>query len=109
MFSVEQHADAVVITPQCDLDARTRETFAATLRTAAQSVAGRVVVSMQDCGYADSSALNALIVARRLLGDRLALAVAQGDPTYRIFSITNFDQVITMYDTIDEALMVRTI
>lgn len=104
MFSVEQRGEDVVVTPQCDLDLATKEIFVKCLETAANTTTGRVVVSMLHCDYVDSTALNALAVARRSLDGRLVLAVPPGIRVARVFQITNFDKVVPIFPTLDEAL-----
>jgi anti-anti-sigma factor len=107
VFSVEQYADAVVITPRCDLDPLTRAELASALRTAGQGTSGKVIVSLDECEYADSSALSALAIARRTLGDRLVIVIAPNASIARVFTVTDFHKVVSIVPSIEEALGVH--
>jgi len=107
VFSVERLADTIVITPQCDLDLASRDAFINTLEQALESAGTRIVVSLLECTYLDSSALSALVLMRRKFKGSLLLVVPPDVAIARVFEVTNFSAVIPIFPTLDAAMVAR--
>lgn len=104
MFVVEQYDGALVISPRCDLDLTTRDSFRQCLDTAASSDGVKVVVSLLNCTYVDSTALSVLATSRRKLGDRLSIVAEPGTLPMRILSIGGFDRAMLVFASLEQAL-----
>jgi anti-sigma B factor antagonist len=104
-FRVEMAGDVpVVVTPE-DIDI----TNAAAFRTALLEAAGRsrtFVVDMSRTQFCDTAGIHALVAAHKQAGGdggdvRLVVTSAS---VLRIFAITGFDQVISRFSRLDQAL-----
>jgi anti-sigma B factor antagonist len=104
-FQVEMAGDVPVVATPGDIDI----TNAAALRTALLEAAGRsrtFVVDMSRTQFCDTAGLHALVAAHKKARDddgdvRLVVTSAT---VLRIFAITGFDQVISPFATLDQAL-----
>jgi len=73
----------------------------------AQDRARRVVVNLSEVTFLDSSALNALVHARRSLADRgleLRVVSPADRVVRRVFEITRLTEPLNVVDSLDEAL-----
>ena len=104
-FRVEMAGDVPVVVTPGDIDI----TNAAAFRTALLEAAGRsrtFVVDMSRTQFCDTAGLHALVAAYKQAGDdggevRLVVTSAA---VLRIFAITGFDQVISRFSRLDQAL-----
>ena len=87
-----------------ELDLSTVAAFDAELE---QSLAEeRIVVVLSDCTFIDSSALQSLVRAQRVVrdsGGELVL-VAPSQPARRVLEVAALDRVIPVFETVAEAL-----
>jgi anti-anti-sigma factor len=104
MFHVEQHGRAAVIHTEHELDLVTRDSFAAVLENVTEHNANPVVVSLEQCTYVDSTALNVLIAISKRIGSRLSVVIPLGNPCRRVFDICGMDKVMRISTSVDEAL-----
>jgi anti-sigma B factor antagonist len=104
-FRVEMAGDVPVVVTPSDIDI----TNAAALRTALLKAAGRgktFVVDMSRTQFCDTAGIHALVAAHKQAGDdggEVRLVVTSAT-VLRIFAITGFDQVISSFSSLDQAL-----
>jgi len=104
-FRVEMAGDVPVVLTPGDIDI----TNAAAFRTALLEAAGRsrtFVVDMSRTQFCDTAGIHALVAAHKRAADdggdvRLVVTSAS---VLRIFAITGFDQVISRFSRLDQAL-----
>jgi anti-anti-sigma factor len=94
---------AAVVRVVGDLDILCCNAFAEALDGAAQGP-GRVIVSLEDCEYCDSSGLLVLIRARKSLGERLVVVVPRDSGLNRLFDITGLSAGLATVVSLDRAL-----
>ena len=104
MFHVEQYGRAAVIHTAPELDLVTRDSFAAILNTTGDQHTNPVVVTLEDCTYVDSTALNVLIAFQKRIGPRLSVVIPPGNPCRRVFDICGMGNVMRISGSIEEAL-----
>jgi anti-anti-sigma factor len=63
-----------------------------------------LVVNLLECKYIDSSALGALIRARRVVGARLRVVIGQGGNVDRVFRITAMEKFFPVHFSLEHAL-----
>jgi anti-sigma B factor antagonist len=95
----------VVTTPD-EIDVGNAAQLREALATAAESAAPVLVVDMARTEYCDSTGLNVLVRAMRVVGDdgRKMRLVAGGAGLQRIFAVTGVGSLFQVYDSLDEAL-----
>ena len=104
-FRVEMAADVPVVVTPGDIDI----TNAAAFRTALLEAAGRsrtFVVDMSRTQFCDTAGIHALVAAHKQAeadGREVRLVVTSAS-VLRIFAITGFDQVISRFSNLDQAL-----
>ena len=104
-FRVEMAGDMPVVVTPSDIDI----TNAAALRTALLEAAGRsrtFVVDMSRTQFCDTAGLHALVAAHKRArddGGEVRLVVTSAT-VLRIFAITGFDQVISCFTSLNQAL-----
>lgn len=65
----------------------------------------RLLVSLEDVGFLDSSGLSALVASRKemqAVGGELAL-VCRNEAVLKVFSVTNLDRIFAIYGSMNEA------
>jgi len=102
MFHVEKRGSAVVISVAGDVDVLTSDSFRETIARAEEG-AERVVISLLDCPYLDSTGLTVLVAAQRRLGARLAVVVANEGNVRKIVDIASLAQFIHIVPSLEEA------
>ena len=77
------------------------------LRSAIDSLLGdgtaQLIVNLDEVHFMDSSGLNVLIGTARGLGPESLSVVARQPVIRRVFAISGVDQLVRVYDTVDEA------
>jgi anti-sigma B factor antagonist len=108
--TVERH-DAVVVTAAGAIDGLTAPRLAAAVDAAYDSLAERVlIVDLAEIGFLGSAGLRVLrdaaseAVNRRGL-DQLRVVVDHSRPVIRPIEIVGFDQFLTLFHTVEDALM----
>jgi anti-sigma B factor antagonist len=104
-FRVEMAGDVPVVVTPGDIDI----TNAAAFRTALLEAAGRaktLVVDMSRTEFCDTAGIHALVAAHKQAADdgREVRLVVTSAAVLRIFAITGFDQVISSFSRLDQAL-----
>ena len=104
-FRVEMAADVPVVVTPGDIDI----TNAAAFRTALLEAAGRsrtFVVDMSRTQFCDTAGIHALVAAHKQAeaDSREVRLVVTNAGVLRIFAITGFDQVISRFSNLDQAL-----
>jgi anti-sigma B factor antagonist len=104
-FRVEMAGDVPVVVTPGDIDI----TNASVFRTALLEAAGRgrtFVVDMSGTQFCDTAGIHALVAAHKQArddGGEVRLVVTSAS-VLRIFAITGFDQVISRFSRLDQAL-----
>jgi anti-sigma B factor antagonist len=104
-FRVEMAGDVPVVVTPGDIDITT----AAAFRTALAEAAGHgrtLVIDMSRTEFCDTAGIHALVAAHKQAGDdgRDVRLVVTSASVLRIFAITGFDQVISRFGRLDQAL-----
>ena len=104
-FRVEMAGDVPVVVTPGDIDI----TNAAAFRTALLEAAGHgrtLVVDMSRTQFCDTAGIHALVAAHKQARDdgREVRLVVTSASVLRIFAITGFDQVISRFSRLDQAL-----
>jgi anti-sigma B factor antagonist len=103
MFHVEKRGPAVVISVAGDVDVLTSDSVRETIERA-EGDAPRVVISLLECPYLDSTGLTVLVATQRRLGARLAVVVASDGNVRKIVEIASLAQFIHIVPSLEEAL-----
>jgi anti-sigma B factor antagonist len=105
-YDISTVGDAVVITPAGELDVATAPGFRAELFRLLEDGPSRVVLSLGELSFVDSSGLSAILAARQhgqQSDVRLVLAAPRPN-VLEVLQITALDGLLPIYDTVDEAL-----
>jgi len=104
--TTEVRGESAVLHVAGELDLATVAQFVTELERARAH--RRVVVVLTECTFIDSSALQALVRAHRVvpeLGQNgTLLLVAPSQPARRVLEIAALDRLVPMFDTLDDAL-----
>ncbi len=103
MFDLEKRGSTTIIHVRGDIDVLTSESFRDAVVTA-ERAADRIVISMLDCHYLDSTGLTVLIAAQRRLGERLAIVIADHGNVRKIIEIASLAQFLRIVPSLDEAV-----
>ncbi len=105
-FEVRATGDAFVVEIDDELDAMTVGLLEGAIADAERRAAagGRVVVSLERCGYCDSSSISVILRAWRRLPERFFVVVPPLGQCRRIFEITSIAQQSFVVDDMAEAL-----
>ena len=104
-LTTEIRAESTVLHVVGELDLSTVGVFDAKLDRALD--VGRVVVVLSQCTFIDSSALQSLVRAHRVVresNDRTLVLVAPSQPARRVLEIAALDRLVPVFDTLDDAL-----
>ena len=103
--TTEIRAESTILHVVGELDLSTVGMFDAELDRALG--VGRVVVVLSECTFIDSSALQSLVRAHRVVRestDRTIVLVAPSQPARRVLEIAALDRLVPVFDTLDDAL-----
>ena len=103
MFDVQKRGGSVIVAVSGDVDVLTSEAFRDAI-VESERDAERVVISLLDCSYLDSTGLTVLIAAQRRLGDRLTVVVAPAGNVRKIIEIASLAQFLRIVPSLDQAL-----
>jgi anti-anti-sigma factor len=103
MFDLEKRGSTTIVHVRGDIDVLTSEAFRDAV-IAAERAADRIVISMLDCQYLDSTGLTVLIAAQRRLGERLAIVIADQGNVRKIIEIASLAQFLRIVPSLDEAV-----
>lgn len=101
----ETRAEATVLHVAGELDLSTVAAFDAELQRALGL--GRVIVVLSECTFIDSSALQSLVRAHRVVresDDQTIVLVAPSQPARRVLEIAALDRFVPVFDTLSDAL-----
>jgi anti-sigma B factor antagonist len=96
---------AVIVAPHGDIDLTTSSLLRSLVDQVIDDGAQAVVLDLSDVAFFDSTGLGVLVLIRRRLGDRLALASPRS-AVRRLLEITKFDTVLTVTDSVADALTI---
>lgn len=88
-----------------ELDLSTAPSLRARIDQLITEGARRLLVSLEDVGFLDSSGLSALVASRKAMGEvdgELAL-VCGNESVLKVFNVTNLDRVFAIYGSMSEA------
>lgn len=102
---VERRGDVLIIAPSGRVDESTASTFTDRLAAAAAE-GGRIVLDLANIPYMSSRGLRALTLAQRRGAEAGAMIVLArpGETMREILSISRYDQVFLVTETIEDAL-----
>ena len=105
ILTTEMQESTTVIHVVGELDLSTVDAFDAELERSV--AAGSVVVVLSECTFIDSSALQSLVRARRVVssaGGEIVL-VAPSQPARRVLEVAALDRLMPVFETLDEAFI----
>jgi anti-anti-sigma factor len=103
MFDFEKRGTTAIVHARGDIDVLTSESFRDAI-VEAERGADRVVISLLDCPYLDSTGLTVLISSQRRLGQRLAVVVSDQGNVRKIIEIASLAQFLRIVPTLEEAV-----
>jgi anti-sigma B factor antagonist len=105
IVGVSENGGAVVVRLAGELDLYNTPAVKEALADALGRTAARLVIDLSDVTFIDSTALGALVEARKQLGsgDRFALA-APGLEARRALEVSGLDQHFAVHETVEAAL-----
>jgi anti-anti-sigma factor len=105
MLSVEKEGSVSVICVHGEIDNSNVERLASVLAIARQDAEHRIVLSLTECRYCDSSGLHAVIKAHRMSPERFAIVIPpENAMLHRLLRMTGLNKVFTVYPSVDAAL-----
>jgi anti-sigma B factor antagonist len=102
----DRHRRSVVTVVAGEIDLRTSETLRTRLFELLEEGFSSIVVDFEQVRFCDASGLGTMVAVHNRLRDRggeLRVARARA-PQRRLFQITGLDRVITLYDTVEDAV-----
>jgi len=104
VLRVDADGDALVVRLGGDLDLYNVEQVRAALAGAVDRAPARLVVDLEQVEFVDSTALGALVEARRGLGDGAFRLAAPQPEVRRALEVSGLDRHLDVRATVDEAL-----
>jgi anti-sigma B factor antagonist len=104
MVSVRRQNGATIVDMHGDLDLVSSSELTAAISKAAEGSDPRVIASLEDCTYCDSSGLAALAIAKKRLGTRFKVVVPKEGQVRHVFDITELTDYLALCGTLEEAL-----
>jgi anti-anti-sigma factor len=101
---VDRVRDATIVRVREEIDVLSAPQFESALRSAEEGAPGRVLISLEDCPYCDSTFLNIVLRTVQRIGARLAVVVPPGSLSRRIFEVTGLATQPFVFDSVTEAL-----
>lgn len=90
---------------RAEIDISNSELLEADLLELPGDAASRLIVSLSDCAYIDSSGLRVLIRLSNALGTRLAVVAKPGSHARRLIDVAGLTRAMSVHDTLDPALI----
>ena len=102
----DHQGDAVVVSLSGQLDTLTAKSFETHLASHISRGETRIIVDLGEVSYVSSYGLRVfLLTAKQLRSDRRAFTLCRMTPEVaRIFKISGFDKILTIYDTLGDAV-----
>jgi anti-anti-sigma factor len=97
-------ADAVVVTPNGEVDLASADDLAAALRRPECASADGVVLDLSQVGFMDSSGLRVVLMLAEERGDRLTTVLAADSAVMRLFELVDVIDRVHPASSLDEAL-----
>ena len=104
MMDIGAIGDAAIVRISEGIDMASAPRLEHVIKTVELSEARRVLLSLEDCPYADSTCLGIVLRASRRIGLRLAVVVPPGTMVRRIFEITGIANEPYVFGSVEEAL-----
>jgi len=104
MVTVRRLGGATVVGMHGDLDIVSSAELTAALSTAAEGSDPRVIASLEECTFCDSSGLAALATAKKRLGARFKVVVPKAGNVRHVFDITELTDYLSLCETVEEAV-----
>jgi len=106
-FAVEQAplAGAPGVLVRGEVDIATAAELTAALDAAIRETSGAFIVDLSDVAFLDSTAVNALLRARAVLGraDRALVIVCPPGPAKRVFEVAGITDLLALFDSRSQA------
>jgi anti-anti-sigma factor len=103
MFEIERNGQVTIVHVRGDIDVLTSDAFRQAI-LAAERAADRIVISLLDCPYLDSTGLTVLIAAQRRLGERLAVVLSEQGNVRKIIEIASLAQFLRIVPSLELAV-----
>jgi len=105
-MEVDHVSDATIVRVRDEIDALSAPQLEDVLR-AEEGAPGRLLISLEDCPYCDSSFLNIVLRTAYRIGTRLGVIVPPGSLSRRIFEVSGLAGQPFVFDSLAEALAGR--
>lgn len=106
MFHVQRHDNASVIEVGSDLDCANSAALDSAIALA-ESGNERIVISLSNCDYCDSSGLSVIFRAKKRLGSRIVIVVPRDRPARKMFIITGTIEILDIREDLTTVLNER--
>jgi anti-anti-sigma factor len=101
-ITIEDEDGTCLVRVSCDVDFSNAQTIRRYVEEAS-SASRATIVSLEACGYIDSTGLQALMQLASGRGESFSVVVPRGTPTRKIFEITGLDRSLNVRDSIADA------
>ena len=104
MYHVLQRENASIIQVDDDLDIASAPALASAINLAATATAEqRIIVSLEQCTFCDSTGLGVFATAKKRLEERFVVVLPLESRIRRVFNITGLTEVLRPYASLNEA------
>jgi anti-anti-sigma factor len=103
-MEVDHVSDATIVRVREEIDVLSAPQLEDVLRRAENGVPGRLLISLEECPYCDSSFLNIVLRTAYRIGTRLGVIVPPGSVSRRIFEVSGLAAQPFVFDSLAEAL-----
>ncbi len=104
MLDVGAIGDAAVVRVTEEIDFVSAPRLEHIIKTVELAGPGRIVISLEDCRYCDSTCLGIVLRAVSRIGPRLGVVVPPGTIARRLFEVTGMANQPFVFGSLDDAL-----
>jgi anti-anti-sigma factor len=103
-MEVDHVNDATIVRVREEIDMLSGPQLESVLQLAADAGPARLLISLEDCPYCDSTFLNMVLRIAFRIGTRLGVVVPPGSLSRRIFDVAGLGAQPFVFDSLAEAL-----
>lgn len=104
MVDVGAIGDAAIVRVAEEIDSVSAPRLEHVIKTVELATSGRVVISLENCSYCDSTCLGIVLRAVSRIGPRLGVVVPRGTIVRRLFEVTGMANQPFVFGSLDDAL-----
>jgi anti-anti-sigma factor len=103
-MQIDRVNDATIVRVREEIDMLSGPQLETVLRAAEDAGATRLLISLEDCPYCDSTFLNMVLRIAYRIGTRLGVVAPPGSLSRRIFDVAGLGTQPFVFDSVAEAL-----